>query len=117
MPLHETVLDFVLKADYPYVTMTIRARTITGEESEVLDNWQRSDSVVGFRRARMLRLSEAGWKSADIAQALGVHVETVRQTIKDFNEGGVPSIAPRPRSGGRQARLHTPTRSPARRKH
>jgi len=92
--------------------MTIRARPITGEESEVLDQWQRSDGVVGYRRARMLRLSGAGWKSADIAQALGVHVETVRQTIKDFNEGGVPSIAPRLRSGGRKARLHTPTRSP-----
>jgi hypothetical protein len=48
-----------------------------------------------------LRLSENGWKAAKIADALGLHVEIVRQTIKDFNKGGVPAITPRLRSGGR----------------
>ena len=81
--------------------MTIKIRSITPEESETLDRWQRADDVVGYRRARILRLSEAGWKCAEIAKALGLHVETVRQTIKDFNEGGVPALAPQPRSGGR----------------
>jgi len=32
---------------------------------------------------------------------LGLHAETVRQTIKDFNTGGISAITPRPRSGGR----------------
>ena len=81
--------------------MTIRVRTITTKESETLGKWQRCDDVVGYRRARMLRLSERGWQCADIADVLGVHVETVRQLVKDFNKGGIDAIAPRPRSGGR----------------
>jgi transposase len=81
--------------------MTIKIRSITPEELETLDHWQRADDAVGYRRARILRLSEAGWKCAAIAEALGLHVETVRQTIKDFNEGGIPTLAPQPRSGGR----------------
>ena len=81
--------------------MTIQVRTITAEESEVLDQWQRADNVVGYRRARILRLSAAGWQCVEIAAVLGVHVETVRMTVTDFNEGGLPAIAPQPRSGGR----------------
>jgi transposase len=81
--------------------MTIRVRTITNKESETLDHWQRCDNVVGYRRARVLRLSEREWQCAAIAEVLGLHVETVRQVIKDFNEGGIDAIAPRPRSGGR----------------
>lgn len=81
--------------------MAIQVRTITPEESETLDHWQRADSVVGYRRARILRLSETGWRCPDIAAVLGIHVETVRETIKTFNEGGLTAITPRPRSGGR----------------
>lgn len=88
--------------------MAIKVRPITPEESEVLDRWQRSDDIVRYRRARMLRLSEANWRCPAIAEGLGLHVETVRLTIKSFNEGGIPAIAPRPRSGGRIARLSTP---------
>ena len=62
--------------------MTIYVRSITREESETLDHWERADDVVGYRRARILRLSEDGWKCGEIADALGLHVETVRQTIK-----------------------------------
>ena len=47
------------------------------------------------------RLAEQNWQSEAIADVLGVHVETVRQVIKDFNKGGIDAIAPRPRSGGR----------------
>lgn len=81
--------------------MAIKVRTITSEESETLEHWQRADNVVGYRRARILRLSAAGWGCPEIADVLGVHVETVRETIKAFNKGGLPAIAPRPRSGGR----------------
>jgi transposase len=81
--------------------MTIRVRPITCEESETLDRWQRSDDIVRYRRARLLRLSEAKWKCPVIAQALGQHEETVREVITAFNEGGIPAITPRPRSGGR----------------
>ena len=88
--------------------MAIKVRLLTPEESETLDRWQRSDDIVRYRRARMLRLSEANWRCPAIAEALGLHVETVRLTIKSFNEGGLLAIAPRPRSGGRLARLSTP---------
>jgi transposase len=81
--------------------MTIRLRTITEKESETLDRWQRRDNVVGYRRARILRLAERNWTCEAIADVLGVHIETVRQVIKDFNKGGIDAIAPRPRSGGR----------------
>jgi transposase len=81
--------------------MAIRGRPITSEESAILDSWQRSDDVVRYRRARILRLSEAGWKCPIIAEALGLHVETVRWVIKAFNAGGIPAITPQPRSGGR----------------
>ena len=81
--------------------MTIKLRTITPNEAAILDHWQRADDVVGYRRARILRLSAADWQCKAIAEALGIHVETVRSTINDFNEGGLVAIAPQPRSGGR----------------
>ena len=81
--------------------MTLYVRKITLNESDVLDRWQRADNVVRYRRARIVRLSAGRWKAADIAETLGLHVEIVRQTIKDFNQGGIPAITPRPRSGGR----------------
>lgn len=81
--------------------MTIKIRTITAAESATLDQWQRSADVVRYRRARILRLAEQAWQSGPIAEVLGLHVDTVRQTLKDFNQGGIAAIAPRPRSGGR----------------
>ena len=88
--------------------MTIKARYIIAQESETLDSWQRADNVVAYRRARILRLSEMGCRCAFIAKMLGLHVKTVRGTIKAFNEGGVVAIAPQPRSGGRPGRSRTP---------
>ena len=81
--------------------MTIRVRSITAEEAEILDSWQRCDDIVRYRRARILRLSEAGWRCPVIAEILALHVETVRRVIKTFNEGGIEAITPQPRSGGR----------------
>ena len=82
-------------------TMAIRVRPITAEESSVLDRWQRSDDVIRYRRARILRLSEGKWKCPAIAEALALHAETVRDVIQAFNEGGIAAITPEPRSGGR----------------
>jgi transposase len=81
--------------------MAIRVRSITAEESEILDRWQRSDNIVCYRRARILRLSEADWRCPAIAEVLALHAETVRCVIKAFNEGGIEAITPQPRSGGR----------------
>ena len=88
-------------------TMAIRVRPITQEEHETLERWERTDDVVRYRRARILFLSEAGWKCPAIAVALGLHVETVRDVIQAFNEGGIDAITPQPRSGGRPPR-HPP---------
>jgi transposase len=82
--------------------MTIKVRTLMDAEREALMHWQRSDSVVRYRRARILFLSEEDWKCPEIADVLGIHAETVRDTIQRFNEGGVEAINPRPRSGGSQ---------------
>lgn len=81
--------------------MTIRVRSITAEESEILDRWQRCDDIVRYRRARVLRLSETDWYCPAIAEVLALHVGTVRWVIKAFNEGGIEAITPEPRSGGR----------------
>jgi transposase len=81
--------------------MAIRVRSITAEESEILDRWQRGDNLVCYRRARILRLSEADWRCPAIAEVLALQVDTVRWTIKTFNEGGMEAITPQPRSGGR----------------
>jgi transposase len=81
--------------------MAIRVRSITAEESEILDCWQRGDDIVRYRRARVLRLSETGWRCPAIAEVLALHPETVRWVIKAFNEGGIEAITPQPRSGGR----------------
>jgi transposase len=80
--------------------MAIKVRPITAEESAVLDRWQRSDDVIRYRRARILRLSEAKWKCPAIATALALHAETVRDVIQAFNTGGIAAITPEPRSGG-----------------
>jgi len=84
--------------------MAIRIRPITSEEQEILDRWQRADNVVAYRRARILRLSAAGHTCPLIAELLGLHVATVRDTIRQFNDGGIPAITPQPRSGGRPRR-------------
>jgi len=81
--------------------MAIKVRSITAEESEILDRWQRCDDIIRYRRARILRLSETGRRCPAIAEVLALHVETVRWVIKTFNEGGIEAITPQPRSGGR----------------
>jgi len=81
--------------------MTIRVRSITGAESEILEQWQRCDDVVRYRRARIVQLSARRWKCPAIAEALALHAQTVRDVIVAFNEGGIAAITPQPRSGGR----------------
>ena len=86
---------------YSMSTMAIKVRSITAEESEILDRWQRCDDIIRYRRARILRLSETDWRCPAIAEVLALHAETVRGGIKAFNEGGIEAITPQPRSGGR----------------
>ena len=69
--------------------MIIKVRTLTEVERETLLRWQRSDNVIRYRRARMLFLSGKDWKCPEIGEVLGIHTETVRDTIQQFNEGGL----------------------------
>lgn len=81
--------------------MALYVRPITEEESETLEHWQRADNVVGYRRARIVRLSAAGWTCPRIGEALGLHAETVRAAVQAFNEGDLEALTPLPRAGGR----------------
>jgi len=51
------------------------------------------------RRAQMVRMSVQGHGVAQVAQAWGVHPQTVRRTIQGFNAEGVAALADKPRPG------------------
>ncbi|MHB0859355.1 MAG: helix-turn-helix domain-containing protein [Anaerolineae bacterium] len=85
--------------------MTIRVRSVHNEERQTLEQWERAAGVVAYRHARALLLSAHGQPCARIAEALGLHVQTVRDLIKAFNAGGPDAGSPRPRSGGRPPTL------------
>ena len=53
--------------------MAIRVRSITTEESQILDRWQRGDEIVRYRRARILKLSEVDWRCPAIAEVLALN--------------------------------------------
>lgn len=86
---------------YSILTMTVGVYSITAEESDTLDRWQRGDETVRYRRARVLRLSETGWRRPVIADALALHPETLRRATEAFSGGRIEAVTPVPRSGGR----------------
>jgi transposase len=51
------------------------------------------------RRAQMIRMSAQGHPVARIAEAWGVHPQTVRRTIKAFDAEGPAALADKPRPG------------------
>ena len=81
--------------------MTIKIRALSTQEQRTLAHWQRGDDAVRYRHARVLLLASKSWTSEQIAEALGLHIDTVRALIKGFNEGGLDAVTPKPRSGGR----------------
>jgi transposase len=84
--------------------MAIRIRELSEWERDGLHKAQRSRDAVTYRRARVLLLSADGWLAPAIAQAVGVHVRTVRGIIKAFNAHGLESLPAR-RPPGRPPRL------------
>jgi transposase len=50
-------------------------------------------------RLEMIRRSDLGWSPPRIADALGVHEQTVRKYVKAFVADGFAALADRPRSG------------------
>lgn len=81
--------------------MTTKIRSLSPQEKRTLARWQRGDDAVRYRHARVLLLASQSWACERIAEALGLHVNTVRTLINTFNQGGLEAVTPRPRSGGR----------------
>ncbi len=61
--------------------MTAKVRSITLEESMVVEQRQRCDDVIRYRRARILRLSAGCWRCPTTAEALAPHAQTVRDRL------------------------------------
>lgn len=74
-------------------------RSLTDEERTELLAWQRSNRTATYIRARTLLLAESASCATSIAEALGIHVQTVRETLRRFARDGLPGVRPRPRPG------------------
>jgi len=74
-------------------------RPLTDEERAQLRAWQDSRRTSLYIRARIVFLAERTANAAAIARALGVHVQTVRKTLRRFHAAGLAGIALKPRLG------------------
>ena len=64
-------------------------RDLTTKEKESLQQGLRSASAFQVRRSQILRKSAEGQKSSEIAEALGCSDQTVRVTIRAFEQEGL----------------------------
>lgn len=67
-------------------------RDLTDPEEAELERALRSESAYTLRRAQILRLSDQGKRSSEIAANLGCSAQTVRNAIHEFNEEGPESL-------------------------
>ncbi len=75
-------------------------RPLTRAEQKELARLVRTGSDARVvRRAQMIRMSAQGHPVPRIAEAWGVHAQTVRRTIKAFNAEGPAALADKPRPG------------------
>ena len=74
-------------------------RPLTEDERKALLSWQQCDRKILYVRARMVLLAESAPSAAAISRALGVHVQTTRDILRRFNQGGLAAIAPKPKPG------------------
>lgn len=74
----------------------MNVRPLTFDELEILFYWERADNVEGYIFARIIQLSQGGWPLQEIALAMGVETNFVLEIITNFNQGGIPAIAPKP---------------------
>lgn len=77
-------------------------RSLTDEERIELLVWQHSKQTSVYIRARTLLLAESAPSATAIADALGIHAQTVRETLRRFVVGGLPEVKPKPRPGRRK---------------
>lgn len=74
-------------------------RPLTDEERALLRTWQDCGRTPLYIRARIMHLAEHTANAAAIARALGIHVQTVRKTLRRFHVAGLEGIALKPRPG------------------
>lgn len=75
-------------------------RPLTRAEQKELARLVRTGTQARLvRRAQMVRMSAQGHPVARIAEAWGVHRQTVRRTIKAFNADGPAALADKARTG------------------
>lgn len=74
-------------------------RLLSEEERAVLATWQHSSKRVPFLRARTILLAEEEESAVKIARVLGLHAQTVRETLRRFEDGGLEAIEAKPHPG------------------
>jgi len=80
--------------------MCLYARAPNAAESGQLSRWLKSPrSAVQMRRAQRISFSAQGMRVQEIAETLHLHVEYVRQLIRQYNEEGLSALRTRSRPG------------------
>jgi transposase len=84
--------------------MPLHARPLTDSERKQVEKLVRSADAVTHRRARIVLLSTAGRRVAEVIAATGLCESTIRTTLRAFNRTGLVSL-PRRKAKGAQRRL------------
>jgi transposase len=80
--------------------MCLYVRSLTTSEGEKVQSLLRhSKSRVVVRRAQLVLLSAQGMRTTEIASTTLLHVEYVRELIRQFNIQGLALLKEQPRSG------------------
>ena len=77
-------------------------RSLTAAEYAAVQKAMRCSNTITHRRARIVALSEAGRRVAEIAQAVGMHAQSVRRVIRAVNARDLMAVLyPKPQQTGR----------------
>ena len=77
-------------------------RSLNAAEHAAVNKALRCSNTITHRRARIMVLSGAGQRVAEIAQAVGMHPESVRRVIRRVNAGDLMAVLyPKPEQSGR----------------
>lgn len=79
---------------FPAMRSPLFVRQPTPDEDHALDEALRSPVSFTLRRAQIVRLSEQGQRTSEIAEALGCCVQTVRNAIHAFNNDSLACLTP-----------------------
>ena len=74
-------------------------RTLNNQEEESLLKLSRSSKTIIHRKSRIIAMSAQGRTVKEIASESGMHSNSIRKVINSFNEFGIESVFPKPRTG------------------